>query len=78
MEAQAYLALLEDAATMAEDPTGSSRQRTDDPDDAYLVGLAERARAVIVSGDRHLLALADRVPARSPAEFLRPVGAGEP
>ncbi len=77
-EARAFLALLSDAVTLVEDPTAPSSERPDDPDDAYLVALAEQARAVIVSGDRQLLALADRVPVRSPAEFLRLIGEGQP
>lgn len=73
-EARAFLVLVEDAASLVADPQGPPEARTSDPDDAYLVALAEQARAVIVSGDRHLLSLADRVPVQSPAEFLRFIG----
>jgi predicted nucleic acid-binding protein len=41
-----------------------------DPNDDYLVALASSERAVLVSGDGHLTVLADRLPVRTPAEFL--------
>jgi hypothetical protein len=44
--------------------------RSDDPGDDYLLALAERERALLVSGDRHLLALSDRLPVLSPRAFL--------
>lgn len=58
--AAAFLAYLEANAEVAAD--GASAVRTADPDDDYLVGLAHHARAAVVSGDRHLLDLADRLP----------------
>lgn len=59
-QAAAFLAYLESNAEVAAD--GSSTVRTADPDDDYLIGLAQQTRAAIVSGDRHLLDLADRLP----------------
>jgi len=52
--AAAYIAVLLDRADMVADAAGSVR--TDDPDDDYLLALAE-AHAVdaVVSGDPHLL-----------------------
>ncbi len=44
--------------------------RSEDPGDGYLLALAARERAPLVTGDAHLLALADRVPVFSPREFL--------
>jgi len=41
----------------------------DDPDDDYLICLAETASAVIVSGDSDLPSLADQIPVYSPAAF---------
>jgi hypothetical protein len=38
--------------------------------DDYLLALAERERAILVSADRHLLALADRFPVVSASTFL--------
>jgi len=35
-----------------------------------VLALAERERAVLVSGDRHLLDLADELPVRSARAFL--------
>ena len=44
--------------------------RSIDPDDDYLLILAADQRAALVSGDRHLLALAGQLPVQTPAEFL--------
>lgn len=68
-EAKAFLALLSEGATIVDDPVGPPSLRTADPHDDYLVALAEAARAVIVSGDRHLLGMAGRLPVYSPADF---------
>jgi predicted nucleic acid-binding protein len=50
--------------------------RPSDPDDEYLVSLAAASRAVIVTGDRALLALAGRVPAYSPKDFVALIQSG--
>lgn len=70
-EAKAFLALLSEGATIVDDPAELPSLRTADPHDDYLVALAEAARAVIVSGDRHLLGMAGRLPVYSPADFRR-------
>jgi putative PIN family toxin of toxin-antitoxin system len=44
--------------------------RSVDPADDYLIALAEAEQAVLVSGDRHLLDLADRFPIQTPRAFL--------
>jgi predicted nucleic acid-binding protein len=44
--------------------------RSGDPGDDHLLALAETEKAIAVSGDRHLLKLADRFPIRSPRAFL--------
>ena len=49
-------------------------QRSADPRDDYLLALAEKERAVLVSGDRHLLVLADELPVRTPREFVGQLG----
>jgi len=77
IEAAAFLALLEGGATTIDDPTRPPSLRTADPNDDYLVALAEAARAVIVSGDRHLLDMAGRLPVYAPADFLRLVSTPE-
>jgi predicted nucleic acid-binding protein len=41
-----------------------------DPGDDYLLALAEAERAVLVSGDRHLHALAGQLPILAPRAFL--------
>jgi predicted nucleic acid-binding protein len=45
-------------------------RRSRDPGDDYLLALAESERAIVVSGDQHLLGLADRFPIVSPQAFL--------
>lgn len=60
--------MLRDGAELAPDPAKMSR-RSADPGDDYLLALAESERAVLVSGDRHLLALANELPIRTPHEF---------
>jgi putative PIN family toxin of toxin-antitoxin system len=56
-------------ATDAEDPPASSADRADD----YLIALAAASDALLVSGDRHLLALAEQLPILSPARFLEQI-----
>jgi len=70
-EAESFLTLLRQGATIVEDPGQLPSLRTPDPHDDYLVVLAEGARAVIVSGDKHLLGMAGRLPVYSPAGFRR-------
>ncbi|MGI8425314.1 MAG: hypothetical protein ACR2FO_01070 [Actinomycetota bacterium] len=41
-----------------------------DPGDDYLISLAQANTALLVSGDKHLLALKGEIPVLSPAEFL--------
>jgi putative PIN family toxin of toxin-antitoxin system len=52
------------------DPPGHSSQAVRDPDDAYLVALAEAAEAVIVTGDDDLLDAALTRPAITPRDLL--------
>jgi predicted nucleic acid-binding protein len=44
--------------------------RSADPGDDYLLALAARERAQLVSGDEHLLSLRRRAPVVSPRQFL--------
>jgi uncharacterized protein len=44
--------------------------RAPDKDDDYLLALAESERAMLVSGDQHLLGLADEYPIVTPKVFL--------
>ena len=68
-DAAEFVTLLRQAATLAADPAAVAR-RSDDPDDDYLVALAESERAILVSGDQHLLALADQLPVMTVRAFL--------
>lgn len=71
--AQDFLELLS-RATLVDDALRPPPVRAADPADDYLIGLAAEQTAVLVSGDRHLLQLADRLPVYTPAEFLEIVG----
>jgi putative PIN family toxin of toxin-antitoxin system len=68
-EAVAFVQLLRQAVRLAADPEAPVR-RSADPDDDYLLALAEAERAVLVSGDRHLLSLAGELPILTPRAFL--------
>ena len=46
-----------------------------DPDDDYLIALAAGENAVLVSGDKHLLALANDAPVFAPRRFLESLAA---
>jgi putative PIN family toxin of toxin-antitoxin system len=68
-EAADFIELLRGSARLgAEPPPGLHRSR--DPDDDYLLALAEAERAVLVTGDADLLALSDDLPIVTPAAFL--------
>jgi putative PIN family toxin of toxin-antitoxin system len=69
-EAEAFIELLLRGARRFDDPDDPPSIRSPDPGDDYLISLAQAAQAVIVSGDRDLLGLADRAPIFSPADFL--------
>jgi putative PIN family toxin of toxin-antitoxin system len=75
-DADAFAAWLGRAAELAADPPGPPQVRSEDPADDYLVALAAAERAVLVSGDGHLTALAGRIPVRTPAEFLAELESG--
>lgn len=68
-EADEVMDLLRRGAIVLDDPERPPAVRSADPDDDYIIALAEAARALIVSGDRHLLDL-DELPVRTPAAFL--------
>jgi putative PIN family toxin of toxin-antitoxin system len=68
-EAQAFIAILRQGALVAADPPNPPR-RSSDPGDDYLLALAEQERAILVSGDQHLLALASEFPILTARAFL--------
>ena len=73
----AYVDLIEQEATIHENPTASGEKLSADPDDEYLIDLARSAAAdVLVSGDSHLLDLRAVLPVMTPAEFLVTLGIG--
>jgi uncharacterized protein len=61
---------IRESGTLARDLQGKTAVRAPDPDDQYLLELADSKGAALVSGDRHLLMLAGRIPVYSPREFL--------
>ena len=68
-DAEEFIELLSTAAMVGSDPAKPARLSADPADD-YLLALAAAERALLVSGDRHLLALAGRFPVHDPADFL--------
>lgn len=70
-DSTAFIALLLRSAAQAADPLDEPAFRAKDPGDDYLIALAQSDRAVLVSGDNHLLVLAAKgLPIYSPADFL--------
>jgi putative PIN family toxin of toxin-antitoxin system len=65
-----FVNLIRMEAQMMDDPIAEPSVRAPDPDDDYVIALGEAANAMIVSGDAHLLGLADAIPVYSPAGFL--------
>lgn len=68
--AREYVALLRRESLHVVDPEAPPPLRSADPDDDYLIALAHDQSAIVVSGDRHLLDLADRAPILSPADLV--------
>lgn len=68
-EAHELVVWIEAEASVAEDPTEAPAIRSEDPGDDYLIALAASERAALVSGDKHLQALSDRMPIFTPAKF---------
>jgi putative PIN family toxin of toxin-antitoxin system len=68
-EASELLLLLRERAVLSPDPAPAP-QRSTDPNDDYLLALAESERAVVVSGDQDLIGLADEFPIFTPRAFL--------
>ena len=75
-DATAAVGLVEHQVLVVDDPTEPPLYRSPDPGDDYLIVLAVAARAVLVSGDRHLLGLDQTLPIRSPAAVLGLLGEG--
>lgn len=68
-----FVILLRSSASLAADPP-TPAPRSSDPGDDYLIALAESERALLVSGDRHVLELGDDLPIRTASAFLETLG----
>jgi len=75
LDAQELAHWLGGSATLAPDASPPPGMHSRDPDDDYLIGLAASTRAMLVSGDDDLLALANRMPVLTPRAFLEQLGA---
>lgn len=69
-----FIATLRELAEIVPDPDAPPPVRSPDPEDDYLLALAARERTPLVTGDRHLLGLGERLPVYTPAEFERLFG----
>jgi putative PIN family toxin of toxin-antitoxin system len=72
-DAAEFVSLLRHGAILAPDPPNAGR-RSADPGDDYLLVLAESEHAILVSGDQHLLTLADDLPIQTARAFLDTLG----
>jgi putative PIN family toxin of toxin-antitoxin system len=70
-ESRQFIELLKHQGEIVDDPDVTIPIQSSDPDDDYLIALAETTRSVVVSGDHHLLDLADHLPIHSPAAFCK-------
>ena len=70
-ESLEFIDLIGRRAIRAEDPPGAPPVTSPDADDDYLITLAASERCVLVTGDGHLLGLADQIPVYTPAGFLK-------
>ncbi len=68
-ESDRVLQWLRESATVVEDPDAPAPVRSADAGDDYLIAFAASRQAVLVSGDKHLLDLSDRIPVLEPALF---------
>jgi putative PIN family toxin of toxin-antitoxin system len=73
-EADAVVQWLTGSATVVPDARTQLRVRSLDAGDDYLIALASSQRAALVSGDKHLLDLADQIPVFSSREFVHMLG----
>jgi uncharacterized protein len=73
-DAERLLGLVREVADVVGDPERPAPVRSADPSDDYLLALAAREQAPLVSGDGHLLDLRGRAPVFSPREFLEQLG----
>ena len=65
-----------DTATLVPTPLDEAPVHSVDLNDDYLIALAAAHRSALLSGDKHLLVLADQIPVFSPRGFLELLAAG--
>jgi putative PIN family toxin of toxin-antitoxin system len=70
--AREYVDLLRHDATVVADPEGPPPLYSADPNDDYLLTLAHSQKAVLVSGDKHLLDIGRGAPILAPADLPTP------
>jgi uncharacterized protein len=68
-EADDFVGILHRGAVVAPDPADPPPFSSSDSNDDYLIALAASTGAILVSGDGHLLELADRAPIHAPREL---------
>lgn len=65
-----YLTFVGRQGTLVRDPDQPAPLSCPDPNDEYLLALAYAQKAVLVTGDSHLLEIASGAPICAPADFL--------
>lgn len=65
-----YLQILARGASVVPDPAEPTPLTSADPEDDYLIALAASTGSMLVTGDVHLLELAERAPIHTPAELV--------
>jgi len=74
-EVEDYLVFIGRLGTVVPDPIEPPPFRSADPKDDYLIALAYTEKAILVSGDSHLLDLTGGAPICAPADLLgAPIG----
>ena len=73
-DAAGVVSLIETGSVIVEDPQAPPVVTSDDPEDDFVIALAQHTRSILVSGDSDLLVLANRIPVMSPAEFALRLG----
>jgi len=69
-DARGFLEWIREAATLVADPDDEPPVRSSDSGDDYLIALAASRRAILVSGDGHLVDLGREIPVEAPVRFL--------
>lgn len=77
-EAQRVLRWLTESATVPVDFAEPPPTQSADSGDDYLIALAASRQAILVSGDRHLLDLGDRIPVLEPALYVKRLSEHDP